>query len=162
MNCNKTRVPVPALEKLFPVFIPSVSSAPVTEWVKEKKHEGVNGIWDTAGPLLALPNKCAFFPVPIFAQEGAEPPHHPTNLSMLLLSPSAPPETWQWQCPRCPVSAAQHAGLSQLILSLGSLPSTAAPPAAPHCPAACVARHTMEAWAVVSSPSGRELSRQCG
>lgn len=162
MNCHKARVPASALEKLFSVFLPSLTSAPVTEWVEEKKREGGSGISDTTGPLLALSNKCALFPVLIFAQEGAEPLHHPSDLSMLLLSPSAPTKTWQWQCLQCPAIAAQHAEWSQLISSLGSLPSSAAPPAAPHCPAACVARHTMGAWALVSSPTGTELSGQSG
>lgn len=72
MNCSKARVPASALEKLFPAFIPSVSSAPVTEWVEEKKCEEISGIWDTSGPLLASSNKCALFPVLIFAQEGAD------------------------------------------------------------------------------------------
>lgn len=60
MNCHKARVPASALEKSFPVFIPSVRSAPVTEWAEEKKREGGSGIWDTTGPLLHFPTNVPF------------------------------------------------------------------------------------------------------
>lgn len=72
---------------------------------------------------------------------------------MLLLSSSAPTETWQWQCIWCPVIAAQHAEWYHLISSLGSLPFGSDPPAASHCNAACVSGTIMGAWAVVSSPT---------